>query len=57
MQLPSIKAQEKQELEAAQTAKLKQQVPFTADNVTNYLIRFIAVNDQVNFTLITLDFI
>lgn len=51
MQLASIKAQQAQESAAKFLAK--QQLPkFTPDNVTNYLIRFIAANDQVSSTLL-----
>lgn len=49
MQLASIKTQEKQAQE--NQATLKQEVPFSPDNVTNYLIRFIVANDQVRSTL------
>ena len=51
MQLASIKVQ------AIWAAKhlLKQQVPFTPDNVTNHLIHFITANDQVRSTLLKVD--
>jgi hypothetical protein len=56
MQLASIKAQEMQA--AAAKLLLKQQVvPFTPDNVTNQLIRFIAANDQVRSTWLKMEFI
>ena len=56
MQLASIKAQEMQV--AAAKILLKQQLPkFTPDNVTNYLICFIAANDQVKSTLLKVDII
>lgn len=55
MQLASIKAKAK-ELEAARLL-LKKQVPFSPDNVTKYLIRFIVGNDQVILTLLKVNFI